>query len=85
LSCTTISLCISHSIARSIGQANILPAIFECARPDTCPVELNIEAAQLLLVLSEDSAAFAAQVKGNAMCVQVYSSRQPQAAHPPQL
>ncbi len=67
------------------SQANILPAIFECARPDTCPVELNIEAAQLLLVLSEDSAAFAAQVKGNAMCVQVCSSsKQPHAAHTPQ-
>ena len=59
---------------RTRAQANILPAIFECARPDTCPPELNLEAAQLLLVLSEDSRAFAAQVGGNAMCVQVCGS-----------
>jgi hypothetical protein len=60
----------SRALSRP-SQANILPAIFECARPDTCPPELNLEAAQLLLVLSEDSRAFATQVSGNAMCVQV--------------
>jgi hypothetical protein len=39
-----------------LSRSDILPIVFECMRTDVCPLELNIEAAQLLLLLTEDNA-----------------------------
>jgi hypothetical protein len=50
-----------QSLSRS---AAILPVVFECMRTDTCPVELTVEAAQCLLLLTEDNASLCMWVGG---------------------